>query len=255
MGTGAITSHMDVAQVALYSFWVFFAGLIYYLRREDKREGYPLVSDRSDQIRITGFPPAPPPKTFRLRNGSTVTAPREEPPQPTFNATPVAPWPGAPMHPDGNAMLSGAGPAAWALRADVADRTFEDEARVVPLRIATDHWLDAESPDPITMEVVGADGVVGGVVSDLWIDRGEVVIRYLEVTLAAGASVLVPMPLAQVDARRRRVVVRSVLGSQFAYAPMLADPDQVTLREEDQIAAYFASGNLYAEPSRVEPLL
>jgi len=36
---------------------------------------------------------------------------------------------------------------------------------------------------------------------------------------------------------------------------MLANPDQVTLREEDQIAAYFASGNLYAEPRRVEPLL
>ena len=51
------------------------------------------------------------------------------------------------------------------------------------------------------------------------------------------------------------LVVRSVLGAQFAHAPMLANPDQVTLREEDQIAAYFASGNLYAEPSRMEPLL
>jgi photosynthetic reaction center H subunit len=255
MGTGAITSYIDVAQVALYSFWVFFAGLIYYLRREDKREGYPLVSDRSDQIRVTGFPPAPPPKTFHLRDGSIVTAPREEAAQPWFDATPVAPWPGAPMHPAGNAMLSGAGPSASALRVNAADRTFDDEARVVPLRIATDHWIDAESPDPITMEVVGADGVVGGVVSDLWIDRAETVIRYLEVTLAAGTAVLVPMPLAQVDARRGRVVVRSVMGAQFAYAPMPANPDQVTLREEDQIAAYFASGNLYAEPRRVEPLL
>ena len=105
------------------------------------------------------------------------------------------------------------------------------------------------------MEVVGADGVVGGVASDLWIDRSEVVVRYLEVTLAAGAAVLVPMPLVQVDERAHRVVVQSVLGAQFAHAPMLANPDQVTLREEDRIAAYFASGNLYAEPSRVEPLL
>jgi photosynthetic reaction center H subunit len=255
MGTGAITSYIDVAQVALYSFWVFFAGLIYYLRREDKREGYPLVSDRSDQIRVTGFPPAPPPKTFYLRDGSTVTAPRDEAAQPAFYASPVAPWSGAPMHPAGNPMLSGAGPAASALRADTVDRTFDDEARVVPLRIATDHWIDPESPDPITMEVVGADGVLGGFVSDLWIDRAETVIRYLEVTLAAGAAVLVPMPLAQVDERRGKVVVRSVLGAQFAHAPMLANPDQVTLREEDQIAAYFASGNLYAEPRRVEPLL
>ena len=50
MQTGAITSHIDVAQVALYAFWIFFAGLIFYLRSEDKREGYPLQSDRSDRI-------------------------------------------------------------------------------------------------------------------------------------------------------------------------------------------------------------
>ena len=43
MHTGSITSHIDVAQVVLYAFWVFFALLILYLRREDKREGYPLV--------------------------------------------------------------------------------------------------------------------------------------------------------------------------------------------------------------------
>ena len=39
---GAITSNIDVAQVVLYAFFVFFAGLIFYLRREDRREGYPL---------------------------------------------------------------------------------------------------------------------------------------------------------------------------------------------------------------------
>ncbi|HEY5309302.1 MAG TPA: photosynthetic reaction center subunit H, partial [Casimicrobiaceae bacterium] len=47
MHAGAITSYIDVAQIALYAFWIFFAGLIFYLRREDKREGYPLESDRS----------------------------------------------------------------------------------------------------------------------------------------------------------------------------------------------------------------
>lgn len=35
---------LDGAQIALYAFWIFFAGLIIYLRREDKREGYPLDS-------------------------------------------------------------------------------------------------------------------------------------------------------------------------------------------------------------------
>ena len=52
-----ITGYIDVAQIALYAFWVFFACLIYYLRREDKREGYPLESDRSGQVRVQGWPP------------------------------------------------------------------------------------------------------------------------------------------------------------------------------------------------------
>ena len=33
MGTGAITQYVDVAQIVLYMFWAFFAGLIYYLVR------------------------------------------------------------------------------------------------------------------------------------------------------------------------------------------------------------------------------
>lgn len=37
MYTGALTSHLDVAQIVLYAFWLFFAGLIIYLRREDKQ--------------------------------------------------------------------------------------------------------------------------------------------------------------------------------------------------------------------------
>ena len=75
MGTGAITSYIDVAQLALYAFWIFFAGLIVYLRREDKREGYPLESDRSGgRIKVQGFPAVPAPKTFTLHEGGTVKA-------------------------------------------------------------------------------------------------------------------------------------------------------------------------------------
>ena len=42
MATGAITEYVDVAQLALYGFWVFLAGLVYYLTIESKREGFPL---------------------------------------------------------------------------------------------------------------------------------------------------------------------------------------------------------------------
>ncbi len=56
-----ITEYIDITQVVLYGFWFFFFGLVYYLRREDKREGYPLGSDRRD-IDVIGFPAPPPPK-------------------------------------------------------------------------------------------------------------------------------------------------------------------------------------------------
>jgi photosynthetic reaction center H subunit len=256
MQAGAITSTIDVAQVALYAFWIFFFGLIIYLRKEDKREGYPLISDRSEAVRLDGFPRMPAPKVFLLPHGGSVMAPREEPPQPGFDAVPVAAWPGAPLQPVGDPMLAGVGPTASALRADVPDVTFETgENRVVPLRVATDHSIDPESPDPRNMEVVGDDGAVGGVVTDLWIDRAETFVRYLEVTLAAGASVLLPMPLAKFDVKGGRIIVHSIMGAQFADVPQLANPDQVTLREEDRIAAFYAGGNLFAEPRRMEPLL
>ena len=39
------SSNIDVASVAIWAFWLFFFGLIYYLRREDHREGYPLEEE------------------------------------------------------------------------------------------------------------------------------------------------------------------------------------------------------------------
>ena len=78
-GTGAITGYIDVAQIALYVFWMFFAGLIYYLHREDKREGYPLESDRSGgRIKVQGFPAIPKPKIYRAHDGHITMSPRDE---------------------------------------------------------------------------------------------------------------------------------------------------------------------------------
>lgn len=254
MQIGAITGYIDVAQVSLYVFWLFFAGLIFYLRKEDKREGYPLVTENPDRF-AHGFPVMPAPKTFLLPNGDTVYAPRNELNQPSFNAEAVASWFGAPMQPLGDPLLAGAGPAASALRADVPEQLQErPENRVVPLRVATDHALDAESPDPRGKEAIGADGVVGGVVSDIWIDRAETHARYVEVQTPSGKAVLVPMPLVKFDSAGR-AIVQSVMGAQFANAPTVATPDQITLREEDRVQAYFAAGNLYAAPDRTEPVL
>jgi photosynthetic reaction center H subunit len=256
MGTGAITSYIDVAQIALYAFWVFFAGLIYYLHREDKREGYPLESDRSPHVQVQGFPRVPKPKTFRLRDGRVVLAPNFRRSNQPLGGTPVGGHLGSPLEPNGAPMLAGVGPGSWSDRADVADTTVDGELRIVPLRAAPSFEVSSHDPDPRGLPVIGADGLVGGTVRDLWVDRAEVLFRYLEVEVpASGGSrrVLLPVNFSRIG--KTRVRVRSILASQFAQVPGTAQPDAVTLLEEEKIMAYYGGGTLYATPDRQEPLL
>lgn len=56
------SEYIDVAQIAIWLFWVFFFGLVYYLRREDHRSGYPLENDQGGTK--TGWP-NPGPKTYK----------------------------------------------------------------------------------------------------------------------------------------------------------------------------------------------
>jgi photosynthetic reaction center H subunit len=252
---GAITANIDVAQVVLYAFWLFFAGLIIYLRREDKREGYPLESDRSAHITVQGFPAIPSPKRFKLRQGGTFDAPNFKADTRAVKAEPVGPWPGAPLEPTGNPMLDGVGPAAYAERSDTPDTTIDGRPRIVPLRVATDFWLAHEDPDPRGMAVVGADRQIAGKVVDAWVDRAETIIRYLEVEPNGGGRVLLPINFAKVHGGLGQVRVQAILSTQFAQVPKLANPDQVTLLEEDKIMGYYGGGTLYAVPSRAEPLL
>ena len=137
MPKGAITQYIDVAQLVLYAFWIFFLGLIFYLRREDKREGYPLVYDRPENRPYLNFPPIPAPKTYLLPDGKTVQAPRPDHEPADIKAVPSAGWTGAPLIPIGNAMLDAVGPGAYALRENVPDRTYEGLIKIVPLRIAS----------------------------------------------------------------------------------------------------------------------
>jgi photosynthetic reaction center H subunit len=259
MGTGAITEYIDVAQLVLYAFWIFFAGLILYLRREDKREGYPLESDRAAHVRVEGFPGIPSPKTFLLQHGGTVQAPPSDGADDRpVAAQPAAPWPGAPLVPTGNPMIDGVGPAAWADRADTPDLTLEGVPRIVPMRVAPEFSIEERDPDPRGMEVLGADGLVAGTVTDVWVDRAEPQVRYLEVglgALAEGPRVLLPIGMAVVDRRRREIRVASILTEQFAAVPTLRNDDRITLLEEDRVCAYYGGGTLYATPARQESLL
>jgi photosynthetic reaction center H subunit len=130
MPTGAITGYIDVAQIALYVFWFFFAALIYYLLQENKREGYPLESERSAHITVQGWPPIPSPKTFKLHDGTIVSAPNKFKSPQTLNAKPTGNWLGAPIEPTGNPLLAGVGPGAYADRADTPDINVDGTPRI-----------------------------------------------------------------------------------------------------------------------------
>jgi photosynthetic reaction center H subunit len=251
--TGAITANIDVAQAVLYLFWIFFAGLLLYLHRENKREGYPLQHDRSrGRAVVQGFPAVPTPKTFRLADGTTRTVPRVEATR-ALQAEPTHVSSGSPLVPLGNPLLAGVGPGTWSQREDVPDTTLDGQPRLQPLRRLPGHGVDHHDPDPRGMAVRGADGVPGGEVVDLWADQSEAIFRYLEVQTTRGRRVLLPMTLARVSANG--VAVASILGSQFEDVPITSRPEVVTRREEDRICAYYGAGTLYATPQRAEPLI
>jgi photosynthetic reaction center H subunit len=258
MPVGTLTTQMDVAQVVLWAFWFFFAALVLYLRAEDRREGYPLVSEPRGGRETPGWFMLPTKKIFRLYHGGETTSPQsvslEEKERP-IKAVPASHFGGSPLIPTGNPMLDGVGPASWVQRSNTPDLTVEGLTRIAPLRVANDYRVDDHDRDPRGFKVIGADGEEGGIVRDIWVDRSEETIRYLEVEVKGGKRVLLPITFSKINQGKGFVKVESILGSQFVAAPTLANPDRVTRLEEDKIVAYYGGGILYAEPSRQEPII
>ena len=247
----------DAAELALMVFWLFFAGLIVYLRREDRREGYPLENDVTGQHEpLGGLLFTAKPKTFLLPHGhGTRVLPRAD----NRDTRPIAarrsaPTDGSPLEPTGNPLLDGVGPGGYAERPNYADLTLEGLPRIVPLRVAPDFHVAREDIDPRGLAVLGCDGKKGGEVSDIWADRSEQIIRYLEVAVGT-KKVLLPMQMCIVDGGARAVKVRAITSAQFADVPTTASPDQVTLLEEEKIVGYYGGGHLYATRDRQEPWL
>jgi photosynthetic reaction center H subunit len=170
-------------------------------------------------------------------------------------ANPTSPHLGAALQPTGDPMQDAVGPAAYAERAEAPDLTLEGHPKIVPLRVATDFHIDAKDKDPRGWPVIGADGKTGGTISDLWVDRSEPQVRYIEVAVASGRRVLLPSGFAKFDIENDSLLVHAILGGQFEGVPAHGDPNQVTRREEDRISAYYGGGILYAEPSRLGPQL
>lgn len=247
-----LTPGIDVALLTFWAFVLFFVGLVFYLRREDRREGYPVEDETSGRIDAPGGPlGTASPKSFLLPFGhGIVTTPTQGREPVNIAARRTDRFAGAPYAPTGNPLVDGIGPAAWADRAKRPDLDMEGHPRIVPLSSASDFWVAREDSDLSGWPVVGADGGVAGTVSDLWIDRSDRLVRYIQI---GGEGVLAPMFMAKVDRRRRRVVVDAINAAQFADVPRLSTPGQITLYEEERIQAYFGGGYLYANAARQEP--
>lgn len=252
--------NFDAAEFCLIAFFVFFLGLVFYLRREDRREGYPLEDDITGRLEpLGGLFFTAKPKTFVLPHGHgtrTYPAPENRDRRPVA-ARRSAPMDGAPIEPTGNPLLDGVGPGAYAERPNYPDLALDGRPRLAPLRVATDFQLSPQDPDPRGMAVIGCDGLVGGVVADAWVDRAEVMVRYLEVAVGGttGRRVMLPMNMAAVSGSKRTVNVNAILAAQFADVPALANPDQITLYEEERVMGYYGGGHLYATRDRQEPWL
>ena len=267
MELGDITGSVDTAQVLLYLFWIFFFGLIFYIRQEDRREGYPLESDVPGHYEKDGWLFMPTPKTFKLPHGhGDVTVPnadrdnekRKVPGEKTGRFS------GAPYTPTGeNPMLDSIGPGSWAERSNVPDLTFDGHVKIVPMSKAPEFSIAKQDMDPRGMRVVGHDSVIGGTVTDVWVDKAEQVIRYLEITTDSGIdetphAVLVPMNFCTIKTPRDRTkifYVHAIKGAQFALVPKTRKRAEVTFLEEDKIMAYYGSGLLYSDESRIGPKL
>ncbi len=276
MPEGALTSYMDTAQVVIWAFWFFFFGLVFYLRREDRREGYPLEYDASGKIEKTGWLWIPPAKTFKLFHGGQTQAPNFKRDTRPLKAQRAAPWSGAPYVPTGkNPLLDCIGPSAYAERPDRPELDLHSQPKIRPMRTQKDFTMEKSSPDPRGWPVVGADGKVAGKISDLWVDAPEIMVRYYEVELAGrapvaapaqtkagaqgkaataaaapaagGKRVLLPVNLAHVSKARKQVEVAAISSDLFAEVPATGKPDQVTMLEEEKISAYYGGGFLLAQ--------
>lgn len=276
--TLGFTEHIDLTLIILYAFWIFFFGLILYLQRETRREGYPLEVEVTGKVHGDSAIWTPRPKIFTLPDGSTKLAPQGAPNEPDFKGRRISRLDGAPYEPTGNPLTDGFGPAAYALRDDVPDMTGYGDIKIVPLRVVEEMDVIPADTDPRGFPVIARDGVEVGSISDLWVDRSESLIRYYEIELNAatateaspdvaggedtvvasgGRRVLVPNTMATVvtwqlfaDRTQPYVRINSLSSEQFADVPVTQSPDQVTRLEEDKISAYYAGGQFF---NRVEP--
>lgn len=251
-----LVGSLDVTELVFLAFVLFFLALMFYLRREDRREGYPVEDEVTGRVDTSGGPLSTSAvKKFKLPYGrGTVTAPAHGREKVDIAGKRTFRSGGAPYYPTGNPLEDGIGPAAWADRAKVPDLNAEGHNRIVPIGMMNHIGVHKNDADPRGMTVIGADDAVAGKVTDLWIDNAEHQIRYLQIDTGTN-TVLAPMAMSKVNGKKGQVVIDALNADQFAAAPTPATPNEITFYEEERIVAYFGGGYLYANKERQEPLI
>ena len=247
--------NFDLASAAIWLFWVFFAGLIFYLQTENMREGYPLETDDGQVAPNQGPFPVPKDKTFKLPHGrGEVTVPSgQRGDRKVLALQRTAKAAGSPYVPTGDPMMDGVGPASWAPRRDVAELDAHGHAKIRPLSSLDDFHVSA-GRDPRGLPVVTGDGEVVGRITDMWVDVPEQMVRYLSMDAnpeGSGKTRLIPMTFARIGSDR--VTIRALHEHNVDGIPGVKGADEITLLEEEKIMAYFGGGTLYADPRRIEP--
>ncbi|MCR9124846.1 MAG: photosynthetic reaction center subunit H [Rhodobacteraceae bacterium] len=253
--TETFFGEFDLASLTLWLFYGFFALLIFYIQRENMREGYPLEDDEGNASSNEGLFPLPQDKTFKLPHGrGEVTVPSGQNPERADIALKrTGPGNGFPLEPTGDPMLDGVGPASWAPRRDVPELDGHGHPKLVAMS-KKEVFAVSAGKDPRGLPVVSGDGEIVGEVTDMWIDEPEQLVRYLEYRLDSkwgSGTRIVPLTLARIWSNQ--VKVKSIYAKHFATVPVQASSDQITMLEEEKISAYYGGGHLYADAARQEP--
>ena len=242
----------DLASLAIWLFWGFFALLIFYLQTENMREGYPLEDEDGKPTPNQGPFPVLEPKTRILPHGRGEFTVPSKANEDAHRRTDLAlerttMTGGFPLRPTGDPMADGVGPASWAPRSDQPELDGKGYPKIVPMAKAHGFIVSA-GRDPRGMRIGGRDMKTAGTVTELWVDEPEQMVRYLELELSpelGGGKRLVPMTMARI--KGDHVMVRNLVKERFAGIPKTKSDAQVTLLEEDKISGYVAGGELYAE--------
>ncbi|QGN54597.1 photosynthetic reaction center subunit H [Novosphingobium sp. Gsoil 351] len=255
MSDGYLVGSIDVAELAFFAFVLFFVLLVFWLRREDRREGYPLEDELTGAVEsYGGAMHTATTKSFRLPfDRGTVSAPTKGREPVDILARRHENFSGAPYEPTGNPLTDGIGPAAYAERAKWPDQDAGGRARIVPLSTQTEITISRPDSDPRGMKVYGADGALAGTISDLWVDRSDHLVRYYDIATTGGGRALAPAAMGKIS--KGALVVDAINAADFAGAPLPAAAGEITRYEEERIVGYFGGGYLYANADRQEPWL